>query len=340
MATVVTRNIMMDCPMHAKIVLLMMLTLSYVIACIPHRPAVRYESIPSTATGNHLQGRFIDLQARRFISFEALVDAVAQTQVIAVGEEHYHSDIQAFELQVLRALAKQRPHRLALSMEFLERDRQATVDAYLAQAINRKTLQQRLHASPAFMRDYFPLLRDARQLGIPVLAMNAPRRIARQVARQGWQKTRQELNAIERQYLPESLGPIPTAYRTYFLDAVAGAHPLTGEQAERFATASYLKDVTMAATLTTFMEQQPAFIILAIAGRFHVDYGIAIPALLRQSKPNIGMRRITVMAVAPKQMVDLHRLARDRLADYLHVVLSAPEVVGQSTSKPMTEGLP
>lgn len=309
-------------------IVLLMLTLAPVTTCTPHRPAIRHESIPATATGNHLQGRFIDLRARRFIAFKTLVDAVAQTQIIAVGEEHYHPDIQAFELQLLRALAKRRPHHLALSMEFLERDQQATVDAYLAQAINRRTLQQRLHASPAFMRYYVPLLRDARQLAIPVLAMNAPRQIARRVARQGWPKTKQELNTTERQYLPQALGPISTAYHSYFLAAVAGSHTLTGDQAERFATASYLKDATMAAALAAFMKQHPTFIVLAIAGRFHFDYGLAIPALLRQYKQAIGMRRITVMAVAPEQTVDLHRLARDGLADYLHVVPPAPEQVG------------
>lgn len=309
-------------------IMLLMLTLTGVIACTPPRPSVWHEALPNTAKGKHLQGRFVDLQARRFISFAALVDAVSQTQVIAVGEEHYHPDIQAFELQLLRALAQRRPHHLALSMEFLERDQQATVDAYLAQAINRATLQQRLNASSAFMRYYFPLLRDARQLGIPVLAMNAPRRIARRVAQQGWQKTRQELNAIERQYLPESLGSISTAYRTYFLDAVAGSHPLTGDQAARFGAASYLKDVTMATTLATFMDQHPRFIVLAIAGRFHFDYGIAIPVLLRQYKQDVGIRRVTVMAVAPEQTVDLHRLAQNRLADYLHIVPPASDEVG------------
>src|SRR4051794_2917680 len=94
--------------------LLYMLTLS---AC-----ALRTASPPpdtaviTTARGTQLQDMVIQLSTQRTLSFEAFVKAVAQAQVVAVGEEHYHPDIQAFELRLLQALVQHRPQRVALAM--------------------------------------------------------------------------------------------------------------------------------------------------------------------------------------------------------------------------------
>jgi uncharacterized iron-regulated protein len=294
-------------------------------ACVRRPSPTWQETLPSPAKGQYLQGRLIELQAPRFIAFDNLVEAVRQAEVVAVGEEHYHAEIQAFELQLLRALAQRRPQRLALSMEFLERDQQATVDAYLAGGMKKEIFQKRLNASSAFMQHYFPLVRYARQVGIPVIAMNVPRRIARQVAEDGFTQTVQGLNALERSYLPVSLGTTSDAYRDYFLDAVAEFHALTEAQAVRFVEASYLKDMTMATALATFLDQHPTFTVLAIAGRFHFDYGLAIPTLLRQQRQGVVIRQITTMAIDAEQTFDLQPFVQDTIADYLHLVPPAPD---------------
>lgn len=294
-------------------------------ACVRRPSPTRQETLPNATRGQYLQGRLIDIRGPRFISFDNLVEAVRQADVVAVGEEHYHADIQAFELKLLRALAQRRPQRVALSMEFLERDQQATVDAYLAGGMRKEVFQKRLNATSAFMQDYFPLVHYAQQVGMPVIAMNVPRRLARQVAEYGFTQTMQGLNALDRSYLPVSLGLIPNAYRDYFLDAVAEFHTLTGAQARRFVEASYLKDITMATALATFLDQHPTFTVLAIAGRFHFDYGFAIPTLLRQQRQGVVIRQITTMAIDSEQTFDLQPFVQDTIADYLHLVAPAPD---------------
>ncbi|MCZ6872177.1 MAG: ChaN family lipoprotein, partial [bacterium] len=300
-----------------------------VIVCLKacaHRPSPTWQgTLPNTIRGQHLQGRLIDIRDLRFISFDTLVDAVRRAEVVAVGEEHYHAAIQAFELQLLRALAQRKPQQLALSMEFLERDQQATVDAYLSGSMKKETFLKRLNASSAFMQHYFPLVHYAQQVGIPVIAMNAPRHIARQVAEHGLIQTMQGLSALDRSYLPVLLGNISNAYRGYFLDAVAESHALTEDQAMRFVEASYLKDMTMATVLATFLAQHPTFTVLAIAGRFHFDYGLAIPTLLRQQRRDVVIRQITTMAIDSDQTFDLQPLVQDTIADYLHLVAPAHE---------------
>jgi uncharacterized iron-regulated protein len=308
--------------------LLYMLTLS---AC-----ALRTASPPpdtvvvTTVRGTQLQGTVVDLTTQRTLSFEAFVKAVAQAQVVAVGEEHYHPDIQAFELRLLQALTQHRPQRVALAMEFLERDMQSAVDAYLSGNSDAATLQTQIKATPAFIAYYFPLIQYARQAGVPLLALNVPRSLARRVTQEGLQPVAESLPSPERPYLAATFLPITPQYRTYFLQAVAAAHPLSEKQRDRFVEAAHLKDDTMAESLAAFLERAADITVLAIAGRFHFDYGLAIPALLQQRRPRVTMQRVTTITVAADDNIDLRDLAREALADYAWFAPPRPETKAEN----------
>lgn len=80
----------------------------------------------------------------------------------------------------------------------------------------------------------------------------------------------------------------------------------------------------MSTTLATFLDAHPQHTVLAIAGRFHIDYGIAIPALLRQRHPDLRMVRLTTMTVADDSTIDLDRLQADAIADYVYFFAPEP----------------
>ncbi len=300
--------------------------------CIPtlltfacaHPSLSLHTPLPATALrGGQLHGHIIDMRSLRLIDFATLVHNLETARLIAIGEEHYHSEIQAFEHRLLQALAQKRPQHLALAMEFLEQHHQETVDAYLNRTIDENTLHDQINASDAFQRLYTPLINTAQQARLPIIAMNIPRRIARQVAKEGFESALKTVAPADRTYVPTQLPNIPTRYRTFFLDQVRQHHPVIGEQATHFTEASFLKDVTMAHSLSTFLDQHPQHTILAIAGRFHVDFGIAIPALLRQQYPQLTIQRLTTMSVSRSSTVDLKQLKAENIADYIQFVAPA-----------------
>ena len=295
-------------------------------ACALRAPAPSGDGLAlSNARGAQLHGTLVELATQRTLSFEAFVKAVAQAQVVAVGEEHYHPDIQAFELRLLQALAQHRPQRVALAMEFLERDMQLAIDAYLAGRTATATFQAQIKATPEFIQYYFPCIQYAHQAGVPIVALNAPRSLARRVTKEGLQEVVQSLLPPERAHVAATFAPITPQYRNYFLQAVATAHPLPEEQIERFVEAAYLKDETMAESLAAFLERAADVTVLAIAGRFHVDYGLAIPTMLRQRRPHVTIRRVTTMSVAADEIIDLRKLAQETLADYVWFAPPRPE---------------
>jgi uncharacterized iron-regulated protein len=67
--------------------------------------------------------------------------------------------------------------------------------------------------------------------------------------------------------------------------------------------------------------------VFAIAGRFHFDYGLAIPALLQQRRPHVTIQRVTATAVASDAIVDLQDLAQEALADYVWFAPPRPETM-------------
>lgn len=275
-------------------------------------------AMPPTARGQTLQRAVVNLATRQFVPFHDMVERMARTQVAMVGEEHYQPAIQAVVLYLLEQLATRRPGQLALAMEFLERDMQPDVDAYLAGTIDEATFLRRIRASEQFISLYFPLLDYARQQRLPVLAINTPRRIATQVAREGLQATLDSLRVEERAYVAATFSAISSDYRTYFLDAVTQAHPpANAQEAERFVEASFMKDDTMAEGLAAFLEKRPDYTVLTLTGRFHTDYGKAIPRLLQQRRPGVTMVRFTTITVESNTQVSLQSLAEEALADYL-----------------------
>jgi Haem-binding uptake, Tiki superfamily, ChaN len=144
------------------------------------------------------------------------------------------------------------------------------------------------------------------------------------------------LSSSDRVHLPAVLSAIAPAYRTYFLQAVAAHHQLHGEQAEYFVQASHLKDDTMAESLARFLATRPGYTILALAGRFHFDYGKAMPALLQQRRQHTVMSRITAMAVAEDRVIDLQQFARDNIAHYLKFSPPVPEERSRHSTRVIT----
>ena len=310
---------------RSRILVLLLSTLVLSACALQAFPPTVDGLVLSTTRGAQLQGRVVALSTRRVLAFEAFIEVVAQAQVIAVGEEHYHPDIQAFELRVLQALAQRRPQHVALAMEFLERDMQPAVDAYLTGANDAATFQERIKATPEFIRYYFPLVQYARQAHIPVLALNTPRALARRVSKEGLQAVVQSVPDAERAYLPAAFSAITPPYRAYFLQAVATSHPLHEKQIGRFVEAAHVKDDTMAESLAAFLGRAADYTVLAIAGRFHFDYGLAIPALLQQRRPSVAIQRVTTMTVAADEAISLLELAKEHLADYAWFAPPRPE---------------
>jgi uncharacterized iron-regulated protein len=261
-----------------------------------------------------------------FADFETMVAALAEADVVFVGEEHGDRSTHRLQLAMLEGLHR-RGRRVVLSLEMFERDVQAALDAYLADRISEEAFLAQARPWPHYQTDYRPLVEFARALGWQVVAANVPRSIAASVAKEGLEA----LDAMppeERGFVPEDLECSVGAEDPYYLRFAEGmqAHPALDDaerpvaeregMLERFYYAQCIKDEAMAESIARATGATPGPItVIHVAGAFHSDFGLGAAARTVRRLPDATIRTVSVLPVADLDAID--PTAHAGRADYL-----------------------
>jgi uncharacterized iron-regulated protein len=270
-------------------------------------------------------------------SLEAVVAAMGRHQVVFIGETHDDPTAHMLQTELLgQALAVYGAgattgeagagaRRVALSLEFFERDVQPIVDEYLADLITEAAFLRDSRPWSRYATDYRPMVELAKAHGLDVIAANAPRRYVNRVTRLG----RESLDALPPHAL-EVLPPLPygepsAVYRDQWIRVIArvmeqeglkcgipvahapapvGAHGNMGNQLH----SQVLWDASMAWWVSRYLEANPDALVLHVAGGFHVARGTGTPEHLAAYRP--GTRAMIIM-IRPVEAVDIFQPAPD-----------------------------
>jgi len=113
--------------------------------------------------------------------------SLPQLDALLLGEVHTSRADHAWQLATLEAIRQQRP-QLSLGLEMVPAARQAVLDRYSAGQINEEAFLNQVGWQEVWGHDpdlYLPLLRWARQQGVPLLALNAEPELVKRVRREG-----------------------------------------------------------------------------------------------------------------------------------------------------------
>jgi len=128
---------------------------------------------------------------------------------------------------------------------------------------------------------YEPILKYARDKGIPLIALNVPTETVKKVSQSGLAG----LTKQERAEIPQDLDRSNSAYRT-FLESVFKDHPrTTRSNFEYFYEVQLLWDEGMAARAARYLQENPSRTLVVLAGMDHVQYGFGIPDRLIRRLP-------------------------------------------------------
>ncbi|MEF1290799.1 ChaN family lipoprotein [Vibrio sp. M260118] len=245
------------------------------------------------------------------ISLFSLPNEIKQADVILVGEWHTHAGIHHFQTELLKQRLND-TKEIALSMEQFSRDKQSTLDAYLAGEIGEQVLISQGNAWPNYESDYRPLVELAKANQLDVIAANAPKSFVRCIGRQGLSYL-DKLNANERQQLAANIDTTTSPYKEKFMASMHHGKP---EQTERQYAAQITWDETMAESIVNYLERHPNKQIIHVAGKFHTEQGLGTKASLLKRNPNLSVVVITPTG-APLETVENGE-------DYLLEVLAPP----------------
>ncbi len=207
-------------------------------------------------------------------SLSDAVEQLADTRVVLVGETHNRYEHHLVQLAILRAIHQRHP-AMALGVEWFQQDVQTHLDNYIAGTI---TEAQMLHRTEYYerwrfdYRHYRPIMEYAREHRIPVLALNAPASITRQIGREGIESLSDEA----RSRLPTTLDRSNSSYVERIREAYE-AHPESEQPFDNFLTVQLVWDETMARNTARYLEQNPGHRMVVLAGTGHAGYRSAIP---------------------------------------------------------------
>lgn len=264
------------------------------------------------------------------ISLDELFDRLARADVVFLGETHVDETTHRFELAAYEALLARRPGRVVLALEFLERDVQASLDAYLAGAIDEPTFLSKARPWPNYATAYRPLIERAKAENEPVVASNFPAPLRASVAKDGIAAL-ERLPGEDRLQAPAELLPETPEYWRRVDNAIRGhlgmGGPPPSPDDPRLDDTQSLWDNTMGESCARALDAHPGALVLHVNGGFHSAYWDGTARQLRLRKPAAKVRTV---AIDPVDHPGTAEVGGAPAADYVVFV--------QSRAKDVDEG--
>lgn len=226
-----------------------------------------------------------------------ILQAIAAAQVVYLGETHDDPADHIAQLEIIQALDEQ--NEVAIALEMFQRPFQPVLDAYLAGTLTEAELiaQSEYDTRWAFPWEFYaPILRYAKANQIPLVALNTPAEVTRQVARAGLES----LTGEDLRYIPP-LTDIDTtnkAYQDWISEAFSAHGSGHGLEFDNFFAAQVLWDETMAEGVVQQLAADPNRQVIVLAGEGHIAYDYGIPSRVARRLPAITQATVMLIPAA------------------------------------------
>lgn len=240
--------------------------------------------------------------------------AIRESDVVYVGESHDQANDHLAQLEALKALHEARGGSVVVGFEMLNMNLQPVLDGYASGKLTEEEFLRQADWQKEWGFDfnlYKPLFDFIRENKLRALALNLPKKIVSRIARVGLAG----LTPAELAYLPAN--PQVTANERYIAYI---RESFDGQMAAMFKFENYLAAMsawneTMGARLADFLNSNPGFAGLTVAGSGHIIYNAGIPASLKARAP--GARGLSFFMQGADACPAALPAADKGLADYV-----------------------
>jgi uncharacterized iron-regulated protein len=248
--------------------------------------------------------------------YRKMLQQVSDAEVLLFGELHNNPIAHWLQLELLQDLHAVRDSgSLILGAEMFETHQQAALDSLLAGQLTEQAFAAQTTLWPNYDTDYRPWVRFAKAHGLPFIATNCPREVARQVSRQG-PGSLDSLPDSDRALLAPLPYPIDYELPSYArMRDMMGGHDAGGMNMDYFIAAQAIKDATMAHAIA--QARQPGQCFFHLNGSYHSDDKEGIAWYLHHYQPSLRIANLTVV-----EQADLNSLEEEHMgkADFIIVV--------------------
>lgn len=219
--------------------------------------------------------RLYDLNhAKELPMSQALAD-LKKNRIVLVGEHHSNRQHHKAQLAVIRAL-KEAGLQVAVGLEMFRNESQPALDQWISGEIDDKQFEKIYYDNWNFpWQAYRKIFEYARDQQIPMLGLNVPREITRQVSRSGFKS----LSSQQKGKIAEVSCIVDQQYMDYIRKAF-GSHSHGQLNFIYFCEAQMVWDSAMAVYTLDYLEKNPDSIMVILTGTGHAQKG-AVPRQIR-----------------------------------------------------------
>ena len=230
--------------------------------------AVPNSGSPYVNLGDLQTGQILHLPTGLTVNFSQMMDSVATSRVIYIGETHDNIEAHKVQLQIIKRLSEQFP--VAIGLEMFRRSAQVKLDQWNADKLSVKEFKKlfRTNWGPGY-KLYQPIFDFAHTLKLPLIGLKSTREVENSF--------RSGDPAPDGTFYPELNEQDP--YHRAFAMAAFGGHRGTNKALEKPYRMLLLWEETMAHTVSQFL-MNPKYKetkLIVLSGGFHVQYGFGIP---------------------------------------------------------------
>jgi uncharacterized iron-regulated protein len=229
------------------------------------------------ALGSQAPGtdRLIRVSDGLTVSLADVVKDLRQSRLIFVGELHTTQSHHNAQLQTIRVL-KKAGTPVAIGLEMFRRESQPDLDRWVQGELSEKEFEQIYYKNWNYpWHLYKDIFLYAREHKIPMIGLNVPPEVTKQVAREGFDS----LSPKQRGDLPMVTCRVDPEYLAFIRRSLA-MHGHGGLDFIRFCEAQLVWDTAMAWSLLRYLEKNPESTVVVVAGNGH-SWKKGIPAQIR-----------------------------------------------------------
>jgi uncharacterized iron-regulated protein len=218
------------------------------------------------------KGTIISSKTKQSVTFEELVADLSDARVIYVGERHRDAEHHSIQIEVIKALFKQRPD-LIVGMEMVDHSYQDVLDQWSSGELDKPMFLQKLHWYANWRFDfelYAQIFQFIKENKIRVVGLNIPFHIPPKIAIGGIDSLSEE----EKKHLPKIIDTSNAEHRKYVED-VYKQHVMKGrDDFENFYQAQCVWEDIMAESIAENLKDKT---MVVLSGNGHIIDKFGIP---------------------------------------------------------------
>jgi len=219
--------------------------------------------------------RMYDLNRKKELLMSEVLADLKKNRIVLVGEHHSNRQHHMAQLAVIKAL-KEIGLRVAIGLEMFRNESQSALDQWISGEIDDKRFEKIYYDNWNFpWQAYRKIFEYARNHQIPLIGLNVPREITRQVSRNGFKS----LSPQQKDKIAEVSCIVDQEYMNYIRKAFGG-HGHGQLNFIYFCEAQLVWDSAMAVYTLDYLKKNPDSIVVVLSGAGHAQKG-AVPRQIR-----------------------------------------------------------